>query len=259
MSGFWGNAPWIGETQHKYTKKLTKHENKICSMISKVTANSKYHSMYHPWWNKNPIKEVFWWDVVWCQISHKFDCAVAPTIFRALRSLFPIGNYDCSYTGIRHDNNTDKYPHKNILYLVKRSKKTYIKEDVLTEMSEFINACLCGTDIKYVFYGSLSCDKTYGFNQNEEGRWTARRKTAPLYEKEKTALLKNSNWELVENDIKVHYTYTERIWDKENCKTRDYYAHGWFFKIPNKMSKNDAEKIFTKIREKRLKELHIEL
>ena len=49
------------------------------------------------------------------------------------------------------------------------------------------------------------------------------------------------------------------MWNKENCKTRDYYAHGWLFKIPNKMSKSDAEKIFTKIREKRLEELHIEL
>ena len=214
--------------------------------------------MYHPTWNKNDIKTVFWWDVVWCSIHDEFSRYTMPNLFRALRNLFPIGNYDCSYFGIHHTPNSG-FKEKNILYLIKRSKKTHFKEDVLSEMSQFINACLSGTDIKYVFYGSLDVEKTYGFKTTPNERWSARRKSAILYDKEKEALMVNSDWKLLKDNFDVHYIHTDRIWDKKECKTRDYYASGWLFEIPSKISKSDAEKIFTKIREKRLEEMHIKI
>lgn len=108
-------------------------------------------------------------------------------------------------------------------------------------MSEFINACLCGTDIKYVFFGIMEMSNP--------------KYSSKLYEKEKSVLLKNSGWKLIETDFEANYSYEY----PPHIPRSMYKANGWLFEIPKDMSKDDAEKIFKKIREKRLKEMHINI
>lgn len=243
--------------------KLTDNQKRKVSLISMFCTDSHYCRCHY---RDSSYRSHFWFITIRSKIERANYRSVLPRCIYNIFKLFPVWTSADTDSKVNYSD-ISGIPSDKILFLIKRLKKTYFKREDLIEMGKFIIACLSGTDIEYVYFGKIDKRDSVIKEANFLTKGDIRNYNIKLYQKEIDALEESGliciNRDLVTASASHTDEYTVAIppYTGENdihCIEKHSYDYsGFLFKIPQ-ISIEEAENLYSEIRNNRLKELHID-